>query len=91
MKHCCKEMEQHIASGNVAIRFLSKFREYGISYRVNEDAVQIIRFCPWCGRRLPDSLRGLWFDRIEELGLMPGDPRVPTAFQSDEWYSGGDV
>jgi hypothetical protein len=87
MKHCCEEMTQHLASKDVAINFLAKFREYAISYRHDERTFQTIRFCPWCGSRLPNSLRVAWFEKIHALGFEPEDPGIPSIFQSEEWYS----
>ena len=45
-----------------------------------------IRFCPWCGSRLPDSRRDEWFDRVEELGVDPWGYDVPEEYMSDAWY-----
>jgi hypothetical protein len=87
MQHCCDEMASHLASGDVAIRFLASFREYGIACTGSEHPVQLMRFCPWCGGHLPDSLREVWFEKIEEMGLEPGDPRIPSAYASEAWYA----
>jgi hypothetical protein len=85
-KHCCELMDTMIASGEVAIRFVEKFREYGISYIDGGTSYQIIEFCPWCGKKLPASLRQEWFDALEEMGLEPGDKNIPEKFLTSDWY-----
>ena len=88
--HCCDQMRDRLADGETAIRYWPKFREYGIPVLDGGDSVITIRFCPWCGVRLPESLRMEWFDRLERLGLEPDDPAVPAAMQTAEWWRQND-
>ncbi|WP_425302983.1 DUF6980 family protein [Nocardia otitidiscaviarum] len=45
-------------------------------------------YCPWCGAKLPDSLRDEWFDRIFDLGLDgPEDVRIPVDMRTDAWWA----
>ena len=83
---CCKEMETHVENKDVAITYNSKFREYGIAYLDGGSSVQLIESCPWCGSKLPTSLRDKWFSEIGKLGLEPGDSKIPTEFNSDKWW-----
>ncbi|WP_376563835.1 DUF6980 family protein [Streptomyces sp. NPDC056178] len=54
----------------------------------DEDASSItIDFCPWCGRRLPESQRDRWFDELERRGIDPGEDEVPAEFQDDRWLA----
>lgn len=46
----------------------------------------MIDHCPWCGEKLPTSLRDEFFDRLEELGLEPNDLDVPLDLRSDAWW-----
>jgi hypothetical protein len=55
--HCCNEMKKHIEAGEVAIRYVPKFQEYGILYLDGGTSFQDMKFCPWCGKKLPDSMR----------------------------------
>jgi hypothetical protein len=89
--HCCKEMAYHLSEGEVAVTYSLKFREYGIRYLDGGSATQLIHYCPWCGARLPESLRDKWFDEVFALGLEPGDPRLPEQYKSDEWYKNKDM
>ncbi|HEY1189121.1 MAG TPA: hypothetical protein VGE74_15815 [Gemmata sp.] len=47
-----------------------------------------IRFCPWCGTRLPASLRDEWFAELERHGIDPSAGEVPAAFRSSAWWAG---
>lgn len=85
MMHCCKSMRDFVADERLPIDCLPKFREYGLGY-LDGVSLQGINFCPWCGCRLPASLRHEWFDRIEALGLDPDSDVMPLDFQSDRWW-----
>ncbi|WP_373282983.1 DUF6980 family protein [Nocardia otitidiscaviarum] len=48
----------------------------------------VFNYCPWCGAKLPDSLRDEWFDRIFDLGLEgPEDVRIPVDMRTDAWWA----
>jgi len=86
VKHCCEDMAKHIAIGDVAVAFIAKFREYGIWNLDGGTSYQEIRFCPWCGSTLPESLRDKWFDTIQALGLKADDVSLPKEFLTQEWW-----
>jgi hypothetical protein len=46
----------------------------------------VIRFCPWCGVRLPESKRDRWHAEIESLGLNPDDDALPDRYATGQWY-----
>ncbi|QDV89217.1 hypothetical protein RAS2_02810 [Phycisphaerae bacterium RAS2] len=83
--HCCDDMAKHLREHEVAIVYWDKYRQYGISVLDGGASIQTIRFCPWCGRQLPDSLRTTWFERLEALGKEPEDD-LPLPLQSGEWW-----
>jgi hypothetical protein len=84
--HCCQQMSMHLSEKEVAIVYNQRFREYGIRILDGGNALQRISFCPWCGSKLPASLRDLWFARLDSLGLEPDDPRVPEEMKTDAWW-----
>ena len=85
--HCCEQMRDRLADGETAIWYLPKYREYGIpALDGGGNSMIVIRFYPWCGVRLPKSLRRQWFDRLDQLGLEPNDPNVPAAMLTDAWW-----
>lgn len=79
-------MGRHLSDGKVGIRYLERFREYGIKILDGGSAISMITYCPWCGVRLPPSLRDEWFDILGELGLEAGDPQIPEEMSSDLWW-----
>ena len=85
-RHCCDEMNFHLSAGEIAVCHLPEFREYSILYLDGGSSSQLINYCPWCGTRLPKSLRDEWFDEVFALGLEPDDPKLPERYKSDEWY-----
>lgn len=84
--HCCAEMARHLKGSEVAVVYLPRFREYGIRILDGGSSIQEIRHCPWCGVRLPESLRERWLGELEALGLEPGSSQIPTPFLSSAWW-----
>ncbi len=79
-KHCCQEMEQRLTLGcnlhdseydcpDVLVSYLSKFDEYGLIIHDGGSNSISITYCPWCGTRLPESKRDLWFYTLEKSGF----------------------
>jgi hypothetical protein len=63
------------------------FDEYGILIHDGGSSSISIKFCPWCGTKLPESKRDLWFDTLEELGFDdPFIQDIPKEFETDEWF-----
>lgn len=84
--YTCSEMARHIAEGEVALTYIPKFREFGIKVLDGGESIQSIHCCPWCGKSLPKSLRDKWFERLDLLGLEPGDPAIPEELCSEVWW-----
>lgn len=87
-QHCCDELKFHLENREVAIIYVPEFREYGIKIMDMDGGIsfQEIYYCPWCGQKLPPSLRDQWFDQIEALGYEWGDSNIPARYLSDEWW-----
>ena len=98
-KHCCKEMERAIQFDcdkcddeyecpDTLLSYIPNFDEYGIIIHDGGTSSLSIQYCPWCGQKLPDSKRDLWFDTLESLGFDdPSEQNIPPEFQTDKWYS----
>ena len=89
IQHCCDEMCGAIAADDLSFRYIPKFREYGIGY-ANGGSYQVIKYCPWCGAKLPSSLRDSWFERLDDLNLEPEDD-IPDDLNSDLWWVKGQL
>lgn len=69
------------------ISYSDKFREYGLVVHDGGSGSIRIGFCPWCGTKLPASLRDRWFEALAALGFEdPWEQDIPEAFHSDAWY-----
>ncbi|MCP5468591.1 MAG: hypothetical protein H7A32_04915 [Deltaproteobacteria bacterium] len=82
-------MKKHLQEKEVLIDYEPKFREYGIFASPEKTSVQIISFCPWCGKKLPSSLGDQWFKEImDELHIDPvhDEEKITQEYKSDSWW-----
>ena len=79
-------MHKHVIDDDVPLVYNRRLREYGLKILDGGTAVQTIGYCPWCGKKLPPSLRDVWYKRLEQLGLEPGDPAIPEEMRNDSWW-----
>jgi len=83
----CESHKDIYACPDVLVSYLPKFDEYGLIVHDGGSASISINYCPWCGSRLPESKRDLWFDELEKLGFDdPSEREIPIEFTSDAWY-----
>jgi hypothetical protein len=83
---CCEQMRFALESPEIPLVYTRKFREFGIRILDGGSSKLGITYCPWCGQKLPDSLRDLWFDELERLGIDPAGENVPVEFSDERWY-----
>lgn len=84
--HACESIQMFLEDRRVPIEYNPIMREYDILLR-HSSARQGIDYCPWCGTKLPESLRDLYFETLEKLfGEDFSRDNAPTEFQSDEWW-----
>lgn len=57
--HQCEQHGDLAECPDVLVVYLPRFDEYVI--RTGDAPLGVIRFCPWCGERLPESKRDRWF------------------------------
>ncbi len=85
--YCCEEIIKRALDDETAININKKFREFGISVLDGGSSHIVIKFCPWCGAKLPSLLRDKWFQILEELGFdEPSEQNIPDEFKSEEWW-----
>jgi hypothetical protein len=89
--YCCDALQQEIDDPRVFISYISKYREYAIG-TIDSNIVRLIYNCPWCGTKLPKSLRKKWFSVLETEHNFD-DPwnekqskLIPEEFKTDEWW-----
>jgi hypothetical protein len=79
-------MTRAVNDPETALDYLSKFREYGIRVIDGGDSKINIGYCPWCGVKLPASLRDRWFEELEKRGIDPAFDVVPEEFSDERWF-----
>ncbi|MEV0305750.1 hypothetical protein AB0I13_32730 [Streptomyces prasinus] len=82
---CCDQHDNPFACPDALVDFSPRFQEYGLIIHDGGTSSITIDFCPWCGRRLPESLRDRWFDELERRGIDPWGDEVPAEFQDGRW------
>jgi len=82
-------MRDAVGDPDTPITYVAKFNEYGV--RVLDDGSSFIqlKYCPWSGGKLPESLRDKWFSEIKKLGLDPAGDKIPEEFTDERWYTNG--
>lgn len=103
VEFCCEDMKNNVYctdqdwvsddgdKEDKIIYYVSRFDEYGVPMRDGGEGLCSsyigIDFCPWCGRKLPESKRDDWFETLEKLGYdEPMGQEIPKEFESSEWY-----
>lgn len=99
MKPCCEALKHAVFSacdnhdspfrcGDALLHYSPRFDEYGIIIHDGGCSVSVIRFCPWCGTKFPESRRDRWFEELESMGYENplGDDSIPEAYTDDRWY-----
>jgi len=62
--HCCGEIAANVDEDEERIvLYFERFREYLVPVRDTGTSGILMRFCPWCGTRLPESIRDEVLDR----------------------------
>ena|SRR5438445_9831601 len=92
--HCCQLMSDSINDQRIQIGYDPVTRDYFIPllYKERITALQCLYYCPWCGKKLPDSLNNTWFEILEkEYNLDDPDSKeqkslIPEEFKTDEWW-----
>jgi len=88
MKFCCDELRDHCKNEELGIIFYPKFLEFGLLVQDGGSSFIEIYYCPWCGEKLPNSVRDLRFKMIDKLPRGPdGALRFPEGFDHERWLN----
>ncbi len=68
------------------LHYIPKFREFSVKILDGGCSYLNLKYCPFSGKKFPESLRDVWFDKIQALGLEPDDPSIPFEYSSDIWW-----
>lgn len=88
---CCDMMERNVLGENDRkglVHYFKRFDEYTLP---DSDTTGILLcFCPWCGKKLPESKRQRWFEELDALGIafsLFETEQVPPEYLSDAWWN----
>lgn len=87
LSNVCDQHANRFDCPDALVEYLPKFDEYGVIVHDGGKSVVTIEYCPWCGKRLPASMREKWFDELHALGMDADDENIPEKFKSDAWYN----
>lgn len=79
----CQQMHDAVESEWFPISFDEMMGEYQLQM-VNPAGCSVLRFCPWCGGALPDSLRGTYFTEMTDEDLEDLRRRMASLKSLDE-------
>ncbi|WCN11487.1 hypothetical protein GV055_19035 [Marinomonas mediterranea] len=81
----CEEHPDPKDCHDATIQYDEVFDEYSIPHG-DGISQMTINNCPWCGTKLPDSKRDLWFDTLESIGYDdPRNQEIPEKYKSKLW------
>jgi hypothetical protein len=86
---CCEMLCTTLDDSTIPVIFIAKLREYGVSVMDGGASYIRMKYCPWCGKSFPESLRSRWLTEIRKLGFEPGDKGIPREYLDDRWYKKG--
>lgn len=101
MKICCTMLDDIIQSKEYLIGYSPMFREFymtlldsrnDVGFFVGKQSrpMQCLNWCPFCGAKLPSSLRTEWHDILNDMGieepLFKDEHCVPDDFTTDKWW-----
>ena len=87
---CCYTVHTIIESDHGPLHYYPKTRSYLLDI-INDYAMALAIYCPWCGAEFPKSLAEQWHVILEtEYGIDPdykkNEKKIPAEFKTDEWW-----
>ena len=83
----CEQHSSPFDCPDAVVSYSPRFREYGLIVHDGGTSTIGISYCPWCGTKLPESLRDRWFSELEALGYDdPAAQDIPERYKTDAWY-----
>jgi hypothetical protein len=83
----CAQHASPFECPDTLVSYSPKFNEYGLIVHDGGTSSVAISFCPWCGSKLPQSLRERWFTELEALGFDdPLTQNIPAKYKTGEWH-----
>ncbi|WP_439651717.1 DUF6980 family protein [Microvirga puerhi] len=82
------DLLRHACDTQVPIIYDPSIREFGVSVLDGGLSQMSLRFDPWSGKPLPNSLRDEWLKAVEALGIDPWNERdkMPSRLTDETWW-----
>ena len=97
-KFCCETLVLNLKEKRTYIGYNEVFREIYLNRSDTRSVITVIFFCPWCGSKLPNSLRDKFFDTLEkeynietDIGEYKERKDIPAEFKGGEWWKKRDL
>jgi hypothetical protein len=91
-QYCCEKMEHRMSKEYTFIEYMPESREYVFNLHGNHEGAHFdMQYCPWCGKKLPESLGEEWCKVIkEDLGVEDVDAeewaKLPEKYKTEQWW-----
>jgi len=73
-------------SENKLVLYVPYFSEYGLPVYDGGSSFILIKYCPWCKTKLPNSRRDKWIDAMSLLGYdLPLSQKIPKKYFTEDW------
>ena len=84
----CEDHKDRSECPDALLSYSEKVDEYGVIV-LGTSAINIIKHCPWCWKKLPESKRDRWFNELEKLWFedILFNDSIPDKYKTNEWYS----
>lgn len=80
------EIFSFLEENKLSVRYVAYRRSFVILSHDGEYG-QEISYCPWTGKKLPDSLADKFGELLESKGLSAFEPETwPDSWRSEEWW-----
>ncbi len=92
LRHECEQHPNLRDCPDVVVVYYPHVDEFGMPIRDGGASSLGMQFCPWCGKKLPDSKRDLWCDTLNSMGYdSPISDDIPAEYRTDAWWRDPDV
>lgn len=96
-EHCCNTMRSYLNdpyNEYELVQYNADVRSYRFPLYCDgkyDKVQQLLFYCPWCGKKLPNELAEEWDDILEtQYGLSENDrlddSKLPEDFKTDAWW-----
>lgn len=84
----CQKHDDLYHCSDAEIVYEKIFDEYSINAKGGNGDLTVIKFCPFCGTKLPHPKRDLYYEELESKGIdwIESPESIPKDYQSDAWY-----